>query len=285
MNDILDLPADEYHADQVADVPSLSRSIAHILCTQTPAHARHAHPKLNPDFKREEAAKFDVGTSAHALLFHGEPGVEVCAFSDWRTNAAKEQRDAARAAGRLPMLTDQWAETQAMVAAAREQLAELDVAPIPFADGKPERTLVWDDDGVSCRARVDFLHDDLATIDDYKTTSRSANPDAFIRTIFSMGYDIQAAFYLRGLEAVGGSPDADFRFVAQETFPPYALSVVSLGPAAMTIAEKKVTFAIATWRRCLERDEWNGYPTQIAYAELPAWEEAAWLERELREFA
>lgn len=281
---IFGLSAAHYHSDP-CEIPSLSRSIAHILCTQTPLHAWYAHPKLNPDFTREEAAKFDVGTAAHALLFHGEPGVEVCDFPDWRTNAAKEQRDAARAAGRLPMLPDQWAETQAMVAAAREQFAALDIDPLPFTNGKPEQTIVWEEDGgVVCRARLDWLRDDYTVIDDLKTSSRSANPDVWTRSIFSTGYDVQVAAYTRAVERTTGVTP-EFRFVVVETSPPYALSVIALGPAALTIAEKKWRYAVEMWRRCLERDEWPGYPQQIAYAELPAWEEAAWLERELREVA
>ncbi|MCZ7538275.1 MAG: PD-(D/E)XK nuclease-like domain-containing protein [Acidimicrobiia bacterium] len=87
-----------------------------------------------------------------------------------------------------------------MVAAAREQLAELDVDPLPFTEGKPEQTIVWEDGGATCRARIDWLHTDGTAIDDYKTTSKSADPESFTRTLFSMGYDVQAAFYLRGLE-------------------------------------------------------------------------------------
>lgn len=282
---ILDLPADDYHADQVADVPTLSCSIAKLLCGYSPLHAWTAHPKLNPGYARKEDAKFDVGTAAHALLFHGEPGVEVIDAKDWRTAEARLARDTARAAGRLPMLPDQWAETQTMVAAAREQLAELDIDPLPFTGGKAEQTIVWEEDGgVICRARLDWLRDDRTVVDDLKTSSRSANPDTFTRSIFQMGYDVQVAAYTRAVERTTGVTP-EFRFVAVETTPPYALSVVGLGPAALTIAGKKWRYAVDTWRRCLERDEWPGYPQQIAYAELPAWEEAAWLERELREVA
>ncbi|MCC6381785.1 MAG: PD-(D/E)XK nuclease-like domain-containing protein, partial [Dehalococcoidia bacterium] len=144
--------------------------------------------------------------------------------------------------------------------------------------------IVWEEGGVVCRARLDWLHDGGAFVSDLKTTSRSANPDEFTRSIFSMGYDIQVAAYTRAVERTTGVTP-EFRFVVVETAPPYALSVIALGPAALTIAEKKWADAVKTWKRCLDRDEWPGYPTRVAYAELPAWEESRWLERELREIA
>jgi hypothetical protein len=281
------IPADDYHADKIADVPSLSCSIAKILCTQSPLHAWTAHPRLNPDFRRVEAEKFDVGTAAHALLFFGEAGVEVVEADSWRTNAAKDARDAARSVGRLPLLEKDWGSVQAMVAAIRSQLDAVNVDHPIFADGVAEQTVVWEEDGgVVCRARPDWVGDAGVTIDDLKTTSRSANPETWSRTIFGMGYDVQAAFYLRGMQAVDEvAHDRDFRFVVAETTPPYALSVISLGPAAMTIAEKKVSFAIDLWRKCMATNDWPAYSTRVAYAELPPWEEAAWLEREMSEAA
>jgi hypothetical protein len=287
---IREIPADDYHADKVAETPTLSASVAKLLCSRSPLHAWTAHPKLNPDFKPVHAEKFDVGQAAHQVLLEGEAIVSVIEAPDWRTNAAKDARDAARAAGLVPLLEAQWAETQAMAAAAQEQLEALDVAPAPFTDGKPEQTIVWEEaGGVICRARLDWLRDDYTVIDDLKTTSRSANPDDFTRSIFSMGYDVQVAAYRRAVAtATGDYPDdpaVDFRFVVVETTPPYALSVIGLGPAALMIAEKKWAHAVRTWKRCLERDEWPGYPTRVAYAELPAWEEARWLERELTEAA
>jgi len=96
-------------------------------------------------------------------------------------------------------------------------------------DGKPEQTLVWDEDGVTCRSRIDWLRDDYSAIDDIKTTAHGADPDLFSRkTIYSYGYDVKAAFYLRGVKAVSGV-DAEFRWLALETTPPYVLTVVSPG--------------------------------------------------------
>jgi hypothetical protein len=287
---IYELPAAAYHADP-CPAPSLSSSIAKQLCLASPVHAWQAHPRLNPAAEHENGEHFDIGTAAHALLLEGTSTVSVIAARDYRTKAAQEARDAAYAAGRTPILEAKWADVQAMVASARVQLAaHKDGGAEMFTNGKPEQTLIWQEGDVWCRARLDWLR--TGAIDDYKTTPYgSANPDSWTRSMFSMGADIQVAFYLRGLRALAQTDvvldavigaDATFRFCVQEPYPPYALSVVGLGPDALTLAEKKVLYAIERWQVCLEAGEWPGYPRRTCYASLPAWQESWWLEREMR---
>lgn len=280
---ICDVPEADYHADPCPQ-PSLSASLIHILCTRSPKHAWAAHPRLNPNFKREEKDQFDIGTVAHAMLLEGRSAVEVIHAPNWRTNAAKEAREEARANGRVPLLAHAAADVEAMVEAAKRELAARNIQPPLFTDGQPEKTLVWHEGDIACRARLDWLRDDLATIDDYKT-SHNAAPDQWTRkSIYQHGYDVKAAFYLRGLERLTGVR-AEFRWVAQEKEPPYELIVVSPGPDVLTLAERKVDYALELWKRCLESGEWPGYPQRLCWAELPPWEEARWLEREMREAA
>ena len=283
---IFTIAAGDYHADPV-DPPSLSASVATILCTRSAAHAWASHPRLNPAYEREEKDHYDLGTIVHQLLLEGHTDSLVAIDADnFRTKAAQEERDAAYAAGRTPILVGNLARVQAMVDAVRERLHDHEADPPLFTDGKAEQTIVWEEPGgVMCRSRPDWLRDDLASIDDLKTTSRSADPETYSRALFGVGGDIQAAFYLRGLRTVTGADRAEFRWVIIETDAPYALSVVSPDPALLELADKKVQYAINLWRRCLTSGEWPGYPTRTCYAELPAWEEARWLAKEEREAA
>ena len=281
---IHELAAVDYHADP-CEPPSLSSSIAHVLCTDSPAHAKAAHPRLNPDLERQEEEKFDVGNVAHSIILEGTSAVEVIDAPDWRTKVAKEARDAARAAGRTPLLLKHWRSVEAMVEAAQIQLEDHGAVPPLFDEGAAERCLVWEEPGgVMCRARLDWLRDDRLTIDDLKTTSASANPERWSRTLFTIGADVQAAFYLRGLQALTGA-EAEFRWAVIETSPPYALSVISPAPDVLTIGRKKVQYALDVWRRCLRDNDWPAYPARVAYAELPPWEESRWLAKEERELA
>jgi hypothetical protein len=286
---IADLAAADYHADTLKDVPTLSASIANLLLNRSPLHAWTAHPKLNPDWQPDDDAKYDVGTVAHAMLLEGTANVDVCTYDSWRSNDAKEARDASRANRRTPLLAHQFEEVLGMCNAVADQLKAFDIDPVPLTAGKPEQTMVWQDSetGVWCRARIDWLHDDLSAIDDLKTTTRSAHPEAFAKNLYSYGCDVQAAFYLRGLRTLEIA-NADviryeppqWRWIAVETSPPYGLSVVEPGPAVLELADAKVDAALKLWAECLERDVWPGYPTKVATAELPAWEEARWLARE-----
>jgi hypothetical protein len=277
------MTADTYHADP-CPAPSLSSSIARTLLGYSPLHAFTEHPRLNPNVEREEKEMFDLGSAVHAHLLEGESAFVIIDAKDFRTRQAQEQRDAARAEGRIPLLAHRWQDVQDMALSARQQLGEHEAKPIPFVGGKAEQTLVWREREIWCRARLDWLHDDHSAIDDLKSTAASANPDAWSRTMFGAGADIQAAFYLRGLKAIngGGARGTEFRFIVQENYKPFALSVISLSPAALDLAERKVKRAIMLWEHCLTAGRWPGYPLKTCYAELPPWEEAQWMERELR---
>lgn len=273
-----DVEAKHYHLDP-CERPSLSASIAHTLVTRSPKHAWTDHPRLNSDFVRHDETKFDIGTAAHALLLEGRSKIEVVAADAWRSDAAKEQREIARADGKIPLLAAQASDVFEMVKAAKYQLAAFAVDPAVFADGQPEHTLVWDEDGVTCRCRIDWLHDDHAAIDDYKTTSASADPARWVKTMYGIGGDVQAAFYLRGCERVLGVRP-EWRYVVQEVYPPYALSVVIPAASVLEIGGDKVEKALSIWRRCLELDEWPAYPAVAERVEIPSYEEARWLERD-----
>jgi len=276
------IPPLEYHADPVVE-PSLSASIARVLLDRSPRHAWWAHPRLNPAFRSDHDDKFDLGTAAHAYLLEGQNGIVTIDADDWRTRAAREARDAARGKGTIALLVRQWSDVQVMGAVATQQLSDHLDPPRPLSNGTPEVTLVWQERDVWCRARLDWLHEDHKTVDDYKTTAGSANPDAWTRgSLFGLGYDVQAAFYLRGVKAVFGV-EADFRFVVQEASPPYALSVIGLAPSVLQLAHAKVAYAIDRWRDCLASDRWPGYPAHTCYAEAPPWEETRWAERTWRD--
>jgi hypothetical protein len=278
-----DIPRAAYHADPCVE-PSLSASLIKKLCLESAAHAHYAHPRLNPAAVEENGEHFDIGTAAHALLLEGSKAIAVIDAKDYRTNAAKEARDLAYAADLTPLLVARWTDVQAMVAAARVQLARhTDGGAAMFTDGRPEQTLIWQEEDVWCRARLDWLREGMPgpSIDDYKTTSASANPDDWTRSLFFSGTDIQVAWYLRGLRALT-EQDGVFRFAVQETYPPYALAVIGLGPDALMLAEKKCLYALEKWREARDRNDWQGYPRRTAWASLPMAHEAWWLEKELR---
>src|SRR5574341_1408461 len=124
--------------------PSFSASLAHVLLTKSPRHAWIAHPRLNPAWQPEATEQTEFGTIAHALLLErDESRVVVVDAADWRTNAAKEQRARARAEGKFPILAEKFATVRAMVTEGLAAIGRSSEMARVFADGEPERTLVW----------------------------------------------------------------------------------------------------------------------------------------------
>ena len=260
---IYSLPATRYHADPCPQ-PSLSNSIANILISQSPLHAWHAHSRLNPNYQPETDSRFDLGSAAHMLLLERDlTKIAVVAADDWRTKVAKEARDVARSNGQFSVLARHYASMVQMVAAARTFIASTELAGI-LDTGLPEQTVIWQEGSAWCRARPDLLSAAHKVILDYKTTE-NAEPEAFIRQIGRMGYDLQAEWYTRGLAAFG--PEPTFVFLAQEISAPYACSLVGLANSYRAVGQSKVERALGLWKRCTETNTWPSYSTRICYAE------------------
>jgi len=267
----------EYLADP-CPAPSLSSSCAHTMLTESPMHAWLAHPRLAAQ-RGDESGAADVGSVAHDLLLGGEGKICIIEADDWRTKLAKEQRDEARSNGLTPILSKQMGGVRNMVKAARAFLDDSELAGV-LERGKPELTIVWQEGDTWCRARPDWMADDRDVVLHYKTTKASASPERFIRGIMpSMGYDLALAFYARGFQAVShrsvtGRPPLHVLFV-QEQMPPYACSLISLSPAAWSIADLKVERAIKLWQQCLSSGVWPAYSGRVHYAEPTPWQMAA----------
>lgn len=285
------ISAESYHSDMAGDprhdgTPSLSASLAHVLLSRSPKHAWQAHPRLNPNFERKDDGKFDVGKVCHQLILEGNANVVVVEANDWKTKAAQLARDEAYAHYMTPLLSKHYDQALEMCEAVSAQLAELDLEPLPFTGGKPEVTIVWNEpNGVACRSRIDYLTDDHGWIFDLKTTSRSARGEVWTRgALYDHGCDIQASFYRRGVEALTGVLP-EWRWVVVETAPPYALQVIRPGNDLLAFGERRVEKALELWSECLSSDVWPAYSREVFEAELPAFVEMRWLEREAREAA
>jgi PDDEXK-like domain of unknown function (DUF3799) len=267
---IYELTAADYHADP-APKPSLSSHVAAVLLDKSPRHAWLAHPRLNPNFINDNDPKFDLGRSAHLLMLEGAAPFEIIDAPNWKSEAARDERQAVARAGKIALLEHEWARVSAMVKSARAQLRQTDEAYNAFRDGEGERTLIWQEGSIWCRARLDWLQRKRRYIFDYKTTTGSSAPRAWVnRQLYDIGGDVQASFYLRGATKLLGG-DWQFRFVVQEQDPPYALSVVGLSPEQLDLAAIDVSYAIDAWTTCQRRQKWPGYSTRTYYGDAPAW--------------
>lgn len=255
--------AAEYHASG-----GFSSTLARALILRTPAHA-----KAIADGHGRDSDAMDMGTAVHQLLLRDDR-VDVLDFDSFRTNDAKAARDESRAAGRIPMLTHKWEEAVQIAGRVREQIAALNLDPVPFTEGTAEHVIRWEEHGVECRAMLDWFRDDLSLIDDLKTTS-DASPRGFRRKVWSLRYDIQAAFYRRAVLAYYDTQPR-FRWVAVETEYPYLVTVHEPDRQALANADERVVHAVETWQHCLETDTWPGYDDLVNEVGPVPWERDAW---------
>ena len=262
------LSMDVYQADP-CPTPSLSSGIANILLMQSPAHAWLAHPRLNPAYQQDHDSRLDQGSIAHAMLLErDESAVVVVDAPDWRTKAAKEARDAAWANGKHAILAHKFEAVQNMVAAVFSFAQRTELRNV-FDTGIVERSLVWREGEIWCRARPDIISSDMRIVVDYKTCD-SAQPDAVARQIGRMGYDVQASLYTRGMKEIGHG--VEFIFLFQEISAPYACSLIGLANAYKEVGDAKVDSALKIWAECTDTDRWPAYSDRVLYAEPPVWE-------------
>lgn len=275
--------ADAYHADPCPDA-SLSQSIAKLLIDQSPMHAWHAHPKLNPAFEPDRDKKFDLGTAAHRIIIGQGRDVIVIPFDDYRKEAARACRDEALKTGHTPILKEQYDRVMMMVEAFHIFLDRHGLAA-PFREGEGEVCIAAPDETTWLRSLVDWIEADGLTFDDYKTTDRSVAPHAIDRYADDSGWNVQAAMQDRILDLIEpeSSGRRTFKFFAQEAYAPFACTVGVLGKDCLAIGHRKVQYAVDRWNACLKSGEWPSYEPAIVQIMTPEFSEKRWLDRELRE--
>lgn len=268
---VYDMPEDIYHADPVPG-GSLSVSGAKkLLPPSCPAifHYEREHPK-------PPSEAMDLGTVAHKMVLGSGPEIVVVDAANWMTKAAKEQREAARMAGKVALLRDDYARAKAMAnAVLSHPIAGGLFSP---ACGQAERSLFWPDPqtGIMLRSRLDWLpfpesYGRRFIIGDLKTCA-SAEPGAIAKQVLNLRYFMQAPFYADGVAALGLHPAPDFLFVFVESAPPHLITIVQLKDEAMDAGRALNRLAIERYRDCMEAGVWPGYSDEpIELIDLPPW--------------
>jgi hypothetical protein len=255
------------HAEYLS-MPALSVSgMKQLLPPSCPALFKHWR-----DNPRPSKHAFDIGHVAHGLILGDGPEVVVIDAPDWRGKAAREERDAAYAESKVPVLAHEYEQCAAMAAAVRSNL----LANALLSHGKPEQALTWTDPtGVPMRARVDWLPDKrpgrrfIAV--DVKTTGGSAHPKEFAKAAANFLYCMQAAHYLEGIKACGLDDDPAFVLIVVETAAPHLVSLVQFTDEDLQIGREKIAEAVRIYRGCTELNVWPGYSEDIETIEMPVW--------------
>jgi hypothetical protein len=258
------IDAEQYHRDEIpgVDVPCLSASIAKVLHEQSPRHAYARHPKLGGRFRPASEA-MDEGTALHTMLLGSGREVFPVQFDDYRTKAAKEQRDTARAEGKIPLRAKDFDRLVRVAHELRDGFRDAGIS----LEGDVEQTMIWverADDGteVQCKAMLDLVDWTTGRILDLKKTE-NAHPDAIARHVDDYGYAIQEAAYRSGFGEVRpvlrGREDFSFAFYELD---PVIVTEARLDGTYLHIGEQRWRRAVNTWARCLRTGNWPGYPAR-----------------------
>ena len=146
-------------------------------------------------------------------------------------------------------------------------------------DGEHEKSFFWTDErtGIKCKCRPDSFGEfgGQCICVDLKTTT-DAETDAFMRSAIKFNYDVQAAHYTAGLEAIY-KKNFDFVFIAQEVKPPYLVNVLQADEYFMRSGIEVRNELLQTYKKCLELDEYpayNGFKEEKRYINslsIPQW--------------
>jgi hypothetical protein len=277
------VPERDYHGDP-AETPSASSGILRLVMDRSPAHAKQAHSRLNPDFQERPGTEaMNRGTILHALTLGTPHPHRVLDVVEYRSAADKKLRDDTIAAGLIPVKAAAMAELQDVASSLRNRLRAMPEVWAAMQDAianqMTEATLIWRERGVLCRCRYDTLPDaKFGVTYDPKFTGLSAEPDAFGRKVTG-DYAFQADLYPRAVKALRGDRPL-FVFVAMETEAPFGVSLHALDPEAADLARQKVDAALDVWAACLRDGVWPGYPSLIHYHGVKPWQVREWEERQ-----
>ena len=226
-----------------------------LIGLRSPAHLA-AKNECQPD-----EAKVEKGRAVHALALGGRPVVlwpgKQRRGKDWEH--FREQND-----GAIILNATGYAHATGMA----EALQAHPIARLALA-GESEHTILWQYDGIHCRATPDVFHrrtpDVKARVVDLKT-SHTSQPEEFERHLLRSAYHAQLAFYSEALRSegyFGARDDVDHLIVAVEQTPPYVVTVFRL-------VERAIEAGTKLWRKWFEKlrihrdaNHWPGYTERI----------------------
>lgn len=171
--------------------------------------------------------------------------------------------------GRIVLSPEVWDQLHAMANAVHSHPAA--GALLTGCPGEAEKSVYWNDatTGVLCRCRPDWWRDDNVIVD-LKTTE-DASPEGFAKSMANYRYDVQAAYYLDGVQAATRKRPKAFVFIAVEKKPPYGVGVYVLDSDSLELGRAQYQHDLRIYAECVRTGEWPGYGDKIQTISLPAW--------------
>jgi len=253
-----DMPASEYHkieALSASGAKSLLRSPAHFVASK--------------ETFREPTPAMRLGTAVHTLILEPhkfEEEIAVMPKFDKRTTVGKKAIEEWESENTGKCIIDAFQYERA------KQIAE-SVREHPFFvermdNGIAETTLLWEQYGVQCKARLDYRKGN--TIFDIKTC-QDASPEGFAKQIANFQYHIQAAHYSMGWRRVSGERLERFVFVAVESDFPHMVGIYTLDRNSLTAGQMMMERAAKAYQHVLNGKVEKNYTSKVVEISIPSW--------------
>ncbi len=261
------------------ELPALSTSIAHPLNTESARQAWALHRLLGNRLAPSEDAlkRRERGKALHNIVLEGGGKIECISEPSWRSKAAKEQRDVARAAGLIPILEDTMSELEVAAGRISESIKALGY---DLSLGVAEQKFHWYEESsigpVLCSGVIDWW-DINGRIFDLKTTEGSVNPGKCGATIVDGSAVLQDCAYRNAVcsKAPNLQGRTEVTFIFAQSKEPFMVTPVYCDGALRHIGETRWLRAIETWAKCLnagrEAKHWPQHTDKRIQVYAPPW--------------
>jgi hypothetical protein len=226
---------------------------------------------LDPERERKETKSLNNGELLHTFILEPErfedeylrgPDVDDKRKKEWRDAKAE-----AESSGKQILDND----TFKWLYRCRDEIkAHPFAAAALLSPGESEKTVVWEESGIRCKARIDRCLKNI--IIDLKST-RDASDNGFEREAARYRYDIKAAWYLRAARQYPELQQKHFGMVAIEIEYPSLCNVFVYEPAQLVKAERQIERAMLSYADGI-KNGWKRDDLVVKSLRLPKWLEA-----------
>lgn len=278
-----DMHHEIYHNDP-CDNPSLSNSIIRPLLDCSPYHAWALHPKLGKEDsflsqmkKPISSEAMDFGSVIHAMILgKGEQIVPIDAL-DFKSSRARKEKEEALANGQIPILVHKLEKLYLLSQNFLDQMKENPLCEDFFKEGHSEVSLLWEEKGINCRARIDRLPKDKnSPIYDIKTTSLKDESWAYQ---LQNKNRTQSEFYKKGISKILKETRPSMRFIICHLDFPFRISIFELSEDLILLAKAECKKAIEIWGDCIKNNKWDDFSNEIKTIRSTPWIEAKYEEK------
>jgi hypothetical protein len=149
--------------------------------------------------------------------------------------------------------------------------------------GGCEVSIVWERDGLPCKARLDKYSPDAKYVDENgkehivdvildvkKCAAYAIDEESLKKSVATYYWDQQAYYYRDGLYRLTGKR-ALMYWIFIEDGPPFDVCPAQVTPAQFEVGRCRAESALQTYRHCLETGEWPGVSPGIKQLEPVGW--------------